>query len=219
MKAIQVNELTRQYGAYTAVDHITFSAEQGQLIGFLGVNGAGKSTTINMMSTLLTPTSGSIEICGADVQQESRLVREKIGIVYQNNVRDDLLTVRENLLCSSRTGRTADRVSVQWDTERWGWFFIAGLHWLFYDGNGRVGRLLALKMCLANDVVPFYINDDSKMFYYMGLKEWQVDGNKERLLDVFLSMQDDMKCILDYFEIEYDQTEVRARDLIQKHTA
>ena len=124
MKAIQVNELTRQYGAYTAVDHSIFSAEQRQLIGFLGVNGAGKSTTINMMSTLLTPTSGSIEICGADVQQDSRLVREKIGIVYQNNVLDDLLTVRENLLCSIRTGRTADRVSVQWDTERWGCFLL-----------------------------------------------------------------------------------------------
>lgn len=88
----------------------------------------------------------------------------------------------------------------------------------FYDGNGRVGRLLALKMCLANNIVPFFINDDSKMFYYMGLKEWQIDGKKERLLDVFLSMQDDMKCILDYFEIEYDKSEIRARDLIQKHT-
>lgn len=88
----------------------------------------------------------------------------------------------------------------------------------FYDGNGRVGRLLSLKMCLANGIVPFFINDDSKMFYYMGLKEWQVDDKKERLLDVFLSMQDDMKRILDYFEIVYDKSEVRARDLIQKHT-
>lgn len=87
----------------------------------------------------------------------------------------------------------------------------------FYDGNGRVGRLLALKMCLANDIVPFFINDDSKMFYYMGLKEWQVDSKKDRLLDVFLSMQDDMKSILDYFEIEYDKSEMRTRDLIQKH--
>ena len=87
----------------------------------------------------------------------------------------------------------------------------------FYDGNGRVGRLLTLKMCLANDIVPFFINDGSKIFYYKGLKEWQVDGKKERLLDVFLSMQDDMKCILDYFEIAYDKSEMRARDLIQKH--
>ncbi len=56
------------------------------------------------------------------------------------------------------------------------------------------------------------------MFYYIGLKEWQTDDKKERLLDVFLSMQDDMKCILDYFEIEYDKSEIRARDLIHKHT-
>ena len=87
----------------------------------------------------------------------------------------------------------------------------------FYDGNGRVGRLLALKMCIANDIIPFFINDDSKMFYYMGLKEWQIDGKKERLLDVFLSMQDDMKCILDYFEIEYDKSVTKARELLQKH--
>lgn len=89
----------------------------------------------------------------------------------------------------------------------------------FYDGNGRVGRLLLLKMCIANDIVPFFINDHSKMFYYMGLKEWQSDGKKERLLDVFLSMQDDMTCILDYFEIEYDKSEIRARELIKKHNA
>ncbi len=89
----------------------------------------------------------------------------------------------------------------------------------FYDGNGRIGRLLILKMCLANDIVPFYINDESKMFYYMGLKEWQTEQKHERLLDVFFSMQDDMKCILDYFEIEYDRTELRARDYIEKHAA
>lgn len=87
----------------------------------------------------------------------------------------------------------------------------------FYDGNGRVGRLLELKMCIANDIIPFFINDDSKMFYYMGLKEWQIDSKKERLLDVFLSMQDDMKCILDYFEIEYDKSVTIARELLQKH--
>lgn len=58
----------------------------------------------------------------------------------------------------------------------------------FYDGNGRIGRLLILKMCLANDIVPFDINDESKMFYYMGLKEWQTEQKHERLLDVFLSI-------------------------------
>ena len=99
MKAINIENLTKSYGTFTAVDHISISAEKGQLIGFLGVNGAGKSTTINMMSTLLMPTSGSISICGHDTQKESRIVREKIGIVCQNNVLDDLLTVQENLMC------------------------------------------------------------------------------------------------------------------------
>lgn len=99
MNAIDVKGLTKTYGRVNAVDNISFSAEKGSLIGFLGVNGAGKSTTINMMSTLLEPNSGSIEICGCDIKRDSRTVREKTGIVYQNNVLDDLLTVKENLMC------------------------------------------------------------------------------------------------------------------------
>ncbi len=88
----------------------------------------------------------------------------------------------------------------------------------FYDGNGRIGRLLILKQCLANDIVPFFINDEFKHFYYVGLKEWQVNEKPNRLLDVFLSLQDDMKIILDYFRIEYDRFDVTARQLIEKHT-
>ena len=87
----------------------------------------------------------------------------------------------------------------------------------FYDGNGRIGRLLMLKQCLANSIVPFFINEDIKHFYYVGLKEWQSDEKKERLIDVFLSMQDDMKSILDYFRIGYDKTELTAREVISKH--
>ena len=65
------------------------------------------------------------------------------------------------------------------------WFHMAfeKIH-PFYDGNGRVGRLLLLKMCLENDIVPFYINSESKMFYYAGLKEWQTQDKPNRLLDV-----------------------------------
>jgi len=87
----------------------------------------------------------------------------------------------------------------------------------FYDGNGRIGRLLMLKQCLANNIVPFFINEDVKHFYYVGLKEWQSDEKKERLIDVFLSMQDDMKAILNYFRIDYDKTKLTARKLIIKH--
>ncbi len=87
----------------------------------------------------------------------------------------------------------------------------------FYDGNGRIGRLLMLKQCLANEIVPFFINDEIKHSYYVGLKEWQTDNKKERLLDVCLTMQDDMKAILDYFRIDYDKTELTSRELINKH--
>ncbi len=87
----------------------------------------------------------------------------------------------------------------------------------FYDGNGRVGRLLVLKQCLVSNIVPFFVNDEFKHFYYVGLKEWQINKKQNRLLDVFLSMQDDMKVVLDYFKIEYDRTDLTARQLIEKH--
>lgn len=87
----------------------------------------------------------------------------------------------------------------------------------FYDGNGRVGRLIMLKMCLENNIVPFFINEENKYFYYKGLKEWQVDEKPLRLLDVFLSMQDDMKAILDYFRIDYDKTDISSREIAEKH--
>ncbi|MCM1133187.1 MAG: Fic family protein [Ruminococcus flavefaciens] len=87
----------------------------------------------------------------------------------------------------------------------------------FYDGNGRTGRLIMLKQCLENNIVPFIINEDYKMFYYMGLKEWQMQDRKNRLIDVFLSAQDDMKSALDYFGIDYDRTEYKCGDILAIH--
>lgn len=98
MKSIEVNNLTKKYGDFTAVDNISFSASEGEFVGFLGVNGAGKSTTINIMSTLLAPTEGQVKICGYDLSQ-GKHIRKNIGVVYQENVLDDLLTVNENLIC------------------------------------------------------------------------------------------------------------------------
>lgn len=75
----------------------------------------------------------------------------------------------------------------------------------FYDGNGRTGRLIMFKQCLQNNIVPFIIDDRDKMFYYMGLKEWQVKNRSERLINVFLSAQDTMCANLDYFGIGYER--------------
>ncbi len=98
MKSIEIKNLTKKYGSFTAVDDISFSVGEGEFIGFLGVNGAGKSTTINIMSTLLVPTDGEVEICGYNLSQDGQ-IRKNIGVVYQENVLDDLLTVQENLIC------------------------------------------------------------------------------------------------------------------------
>lgn len=72
----------------------------------------------------------------------------------------------------------------------------------FQDGNGRVGRLLLFKECLRNNIVPFIIEDDLKMFYYRGLKEWQ--NERGYLRDTCLSAQDQFKKYLDYFRVPYD---------------
>ena len=99
MNAIQVSNLTKCYGDVTAVNHISFEVEKGEMLGFLGVNGAGKTTAINMLSTLITPDEGQAEICGQMLGKENESIRRKIGIVYQQNYLDDVMTVRENLMC------------------------------------------------------------------------------------------------------------------------
>lgn len=73
----------------------------------------------------------------------------------------------------------------------------------FQDGNGRVGRLLLFKECLRNSIVPFIIEDDIKMFYYRGLKEWQ--NERDYLRDTCLAAQDRFKKYLDYFRVPYDK--------------
>ena len=73
----------------------------------------------------------------------------------------------------------------------------------FQDGNGRVGRLLMFKECLKYNIVPFIIDEQLKMFYYRGLKEWEQE--KGYLIDTCLAAQDQFKAYLDYFRIEYDK--------------
>ena len=95
---IQVKHLKKNFHDIHAVDDISFSVDKGQLYGFLGVNGAGKSTTINILCTLLQSSAGEATICGYRLGKEDREIRKKIGIVFQDNVLDDRLTIKENLL-------------------------------------------------------------------------------------------------------------------------
>ncbi|MDE2071196.1 MAG: ATP-binding cassette domain-containing protein [Patescibacteria group bacterium] len=94
---IEVKNLVKRYGDFTAVNDVSFSVERGGRFAFLGPNGAGKSTTIKMLTTLLEPTSGSIMVDGHDPVRESAAVRRSFGIVFQDPSLDDDLTAWENM--------------------------------------------------------------------------------------------------------------------------
>lgn len=95
---IKVNGLKKYFNEIKAVDDVSFSIEKGELFGFLGVNGAGKSTTINMLCTLSKPTAGEVWINGLKLGEKNEEIKKHIGIVYQNNCLDKRLTVKENLM-------------------------------------------------------------------------------------------------------------------------
>lgn len=97
---IQIRNLTKQYSGSNvkAVDGISFDVKEGELFAFLGVNGAGKSTTINILCTLLSMTDGEVSVCGYDIKKDVDKVKQNIGVVFQNGVLDEKLSVYDNLL-------------------------------------------------------------------------------------------------------------------------
>ncbi|MCC3268633.1 ABC transporter ATP-binding protein [Arthrobacter gengyunqii] len=100
--AISVRGLTKKYGATTAVDDLSFEVQPGTVFAFLGVNGAGKSTTISCLTTVITFNAGEASVSGHDVRSEAGKVRRDIGVVFQDSLLDPLLTGRENLKSRAR---------------------------------------------------------------------------------------------------------------------
>ena len=94
---IEIQNLTKTYGSLTAVDNLSFKVKEGELFAFLGVNGAGKSTTINIMCSALAKDSGSVIINGNNIDTDSDKVKNDIGVVFQSSVLDKSLTVLDNL--------------------------------------------------------------------------------------------------------------------------
>ena len=98
MKAIDVRNIVKKFGGFTAVNGITFAVEAGEIFGLLGPNGAGKSTLIRMLTTLLVPTAGTALVNGFNVTTEADGVRKSIGVIPQAMTSDLELSVEENLL-------------------------------------------------------------------------------------------------------------------------
>jgi ABC-2 type transport system ATP-binding protein len=97
MAAISVRDLTRRFGDFVAVDHVSFDVNDGEVFGFLGANGAGKSTTIRMLCGLLRPTSGTAIVGGVDVTRDPEGVKRRIGYMSQKFSLYEALTVDQNI--------------------------------------------------------------------------------------------------------------------------
>jgi ABC-2 type transport system ATP-binding protein len=94
---IEVENLTRQFGTFTAVDHVTFQVQRGEVFGFLGSNGSGKSTTIRMLCGLLAPTGGTAKVAGLDIRTQAHQISSRIGYMSQKVSLYANLTVQENV--------------------------------------------------------------------------------------------------------------------------
>ena len=92
---IQVENITKKYGSFTAVDNINFEIDEGEIVGFLGPNGAGKSTTMNMITGFIEPTSGRIIIDGYDISKKPRKAKRQIGYMPEGVPLYSDLTVKE----------------------------------------------------------------------------------------------------------------------------
>lgn len=97
MHIIEVENLQKSFGQVRAVDGISFSVEKGSLFAFLGLNGAGKSTTISIMTSTLARDGGKVTIDGLDIDRDSAKIKSEIGIVFQDSVLDSVLSGRDNL--------------------------------------------------------------------------------------------------------------------------
>lgn len=112
---IEAKDLTRRFGSFTAVDSVSFSIEKGEIFGFLGSNGCGKTTTMKMLTGLLAPSEGQAEVCGRPIDASDLSVRKRVGFMSQSFSLYGELTVKQNLFLHARLfniakGRIEDRV-------------------------------------------------------------------------------------------------------------
>lgn len=110
---IEIQNLSKSFGDVKAVQNLSFCVKKGELFAFLGVNGAGKSTTISILCGQLSRDAGSVMVCGQDVDHDMDRIKRQLGVVFQNSVLDQALNVRDNLASRAAlygiTGRALER--------------------------------------------------------------------------------------------------------------
>lgn len=148
---IEVRALTKNFGSFCAVDHISFTVEKGEIFGFLGANGAGKTTAMRMLTGLLKPTSGIGRVAGYDITNESELVKKNIGYMSQKFSLYEDLTILENMeLYGGIYGMKLKQIHTQSES------ILNHLN-LFHNKDQRVGSLpLGWKQKLAFSVAMFH---------------------------------------------------------------
>jgi ABC-2 type transport system ATP-binding protein len=154
---VETSELTRRFGAVTAIDALTLAVPAGAIFGLLGRNGAGKTVTIKMLTTLLPPTSGRAAVAGFDITREPTQVRRHIGYVPQMVSADGALTGYENLLVSARLYNLRGRERAQRMAEALALMELeeaAGTHVRHYSG-GMIRRLEIAQGLLHRPAVLF----------------------------------------------------------------
>lgn len=117
-KCIEIQNLQKSFGAIHAVNNLSLQVETGQLFAFLGVNGAGKSTTISMICGQLRQDTGQIYVNGRNTLKNMNAIKQDIGVVFQNSVLDRQLSVQDNLKtvrrCTASPGRHFKSVCLNW---------------------------------------------------------------------------------------------------------
>ncbi|MCD1293399.1 multidrug ABC transporter ATP-binding protein [Methanocella sp. CWC-04] len=159
---IEASGLTRNFGNFTAVDHIDLNVKKGEVFGFLGPNGAGKTTTVRLLSCLIRPSSGDAQICGHDIMDpnEAKEIRNKVGILTENSGFYDCLSVRKNLLFYADLYRV-DRRMAEKNIE-----YYLKLFGLWELRNSNIGgfskgmrQKLALTRCLVHEPSVLFLDE------------------------------------------------------------
>jgi ABC-2 type transport system ATP-binding protein len=187
MNAIEINGLTKQFGSLTAVDGMDLSIDR-EIFGLLGPNGSGKTTTVRMLTTILTPTSGDASVCGHSILKEPGKVRDNISYVPQDMAVDAKLTGRENVIFFAKLyGVSNPRDTADEAIARMGLDGRADDLARTYSGGMR--RRLELAQALVHDPEVLFLDEPTLGLDVAGRKKiWEhIIGLKDNGMTVFVT--------------------------------